>query len=209
MLRPKELLAGIGVVTILSAAVASQAIAITTLEKEPVLKDPPTLQLDDDVVVALDAVVHWNLAVWNQTIWWHTVIKQLEAQRARIQLGRTRSVACTVRFVGGAGEGDCRSSTRPLPLAPSYNGSASGSVNGMPCGGDLPPCCVLRRESGGSPTARNRSGAAGLWQFMPGTWNGFGGYSSAADAPPSVQNEKARQVWAGGAGGSNWYPRCW
>lgn len=92
------------------------------------------------------------------------------------------------------------------------------------CGGDLPPCSVLRRESGGDPriwngrcyapvgwqgaTAPNcpraRSSASGLWQFVRGTWANHGGYLNAADAPVEVQNEKARLVWAGGAGCFHW-----
>jgi hypothetical protein len=50
----------------------------------------------------------------------------------------------------------------------------------------------------------NASGAAGKWQIMPGTWAGYGGYSSAAQAPVAVQDAKAAQLWAGGAGASNW-----
>jgi hypothetical protein len=40
----------------------------------------------------------------------------------------------------------------------------------------------------------NPSGAAGKWQIMPGTWNGFMGYASAADAPEWVQDAKARTM---------------
>ncbi len=88
-------------------------------------------------------------------------------------------------------------------------GPASVARSGE-CGGDLPPCCVLARESGGDPRAENPvSTASGLWQFVDGTWGGYGGYSHASYAPVSVQNDRARQVWAGGAGASNWYPRCW
>lgn len=80
-----------------------------------------------------------------------------------------------------------------------------GTVNGYPCGGQLPPCRVLARESGGNPTARNPvSSASGLWQFLDSTWANFGGYPRAYLAPPSVQNEKARLTWAGGAGCRHW-----
>jgi len=65
-------------------------------------------------------------------------------------------------------------------------------------GGSLPAVfsCIIQAESGGNPTAMNPSGAAGLYQFMPGTWDGYDGYASAADAPPSVQTAKAEQVYA-------------
>lgn len=89
------------------------------------------------------------------------------------------------------------------------------------CGGDLPPCWVMDRENpnrdltvynggahhepgytGGNP--EGDSTASGKWQFLRSTWNGFGGYVNAADAPWEVQDEKARQVWAGGAGCRHW-----
>lgn len=72
------------------------------------------------------------------------------------------------------------------------------------CGGALPSCSVMACESGGSLTARNPSGASGKWQIMPGTWNGYGGYSSADAAPEEVQDAKARELWAGGAGRGHW-----
>lgn len=95
------------------------------------------------------------------------------------------------------------------------------TAGGFPCGGDLPPCYVLRRESlmaadpvrvwngncympVGSTSQCGRSSASGLWQFLRSTWNHFGGYLNAADAPLEVQNEKARLTWAGGAGCSHW-----
>lgn len=87
---------------------------------------------------------------------------------------------------------------------PSANRQSSGR-----CGGDLPPCCVMNRESGGSLTAQNPSStASGKWQFLDSTWAGFGGYSSAYLAPESVQDAKARQLWAGGAGASHWGGGC-
>ena len=77
------------------------------------------------------------------------------------------------------------------------------------CGGDLPPCCVMQRESGGNIHAQNpTSSASGKWQFVDGTWNGYGGYSSAAQAPESVQDAKARELWAGGAGAGHWGGGC-
>lgn len=85
---------------------------------------------------------------------------------------------------------------------PAYAAPVQGSGR---CGGSLPPCYVMMRESKGSLTARNpTSTAAGKWQFLSGTWNGYGGYSSAAQAPESVQDARAAQVWAGGAGCSAW-----
>ena len=102
--------------------------------------------------------------------------------------------------------------TRALPRTRTVMRAASaapaitaGSVNGYPCGGDLPPCYVLARESGGNPTAQNpRSTASGLWQFLDSTWANYAGYPKARLAPPDVQNEKARLTWAGGRGCAHW-----
>ncbi|MEJ7763894.1 MAG: transglycosylase SLT domain-containing protein [Acidimicrobiales bacterium] len=90
------------------------------------------------------------------------------------------------------------------PVA-AHGSSSPGSINGYPCGGNLPPCYVMWRESRGNPTAQNpTSSASGLWQFIHGTWNHYKGYNEAKYAPPSIQNEKARFVWAGGRGCSHW-----
>ena len=77
------------------------------------------------------------------------------------------------------------------------------------CGGDLPPCWVMRRESGGDPRAVNATGCGGRgcfgkWQFDPLTWAGYAGVSRASDVPEWVQDERARQIWAGGRGCSHW-----
>ncbi len=73
------------------------------------------------------------------------------------------------------------------------------------CGGDLPPCSVMLCESGGNLTAQNpRSTASGKWQILDTTWNGYGGYDRAADAPEDVQDARAREIYNGGAGRRAW-----
>lgn len=81
-----------------------------------------------------------------------------------------------------------------------------GSVNGYPCGGDLPPCYVLARESGGDPTAQNpHSTASGLWQILDSTWSRYAGYPKARLAPADIQNTFARLLWNHGAGCHHWF----
>ena len=73
--------------------------------------------------------------------------------------------------------------TQPTPPSPE-----TGGGDGR-CGGDLPPCSVMMRESGGDIRAENnQSSASGKWQFIDSTWGGYGGYAHASDAPEHIQN---------------------
>lgn len=75
------------------------------------------------------------------------------------------------------------------------------------CGGDLPSCAVMMCESGGNLLAvnpHNRLRPAGKWQIITPTWNGYGGYATADQAPESVQDARAREIYAGGAGRGQW-----
>ena len=87
----------------------------------------------------------------------------------------------------------------------SWAPSSATSSGGGSCGGDLPPCSVMYCESGGDIHAENStSSASGKWQVTSGTWGGYGGYDSAADAPEEVQDAWAADLWDGGAGASHW-----
>lgn len=81
----------------------------------------------------------------------------------------------------------------PRYVAPAPVSSSGGCASG---GGSLDGTSAsnIARESGGNYCARNASGACGAYQIMPGTWQNFGGYASACDAPPAVQDEKARSM---------------
>lgn len=78
-----------------------------------------------------------------------------------------------------------------------------------PCGGDLPPCYVKQRESGGNYGAYNPHGCGGqgcygAWQFS-GAWAGkLGLPQDLSTATPQQQDDAARQLWNGGAGCGNW-----
>jgi len=65
------------------------------------------------------------------------------------------------------------------PLAVPHPGPASSPT--APAVASARVDCIIRVESRGDPNARNRSGASGLGQFLPGTWastpQGRAGYS--------------------------------
>jgi nucleoid-associated protein YgaU len=78
------------------------------------------------------------------------------------------------------------------PVTTSYSG-ASGSFQS----------CVIARESGGNPAAVNPvSGAGGLYQFLPSTWQALGFSGLPQNAPVSVQNAAFAKEYAQSGGGA-------
>lgn len=96
----------------------------------------------------------------------------------------------------------------PSPTTARHTATRRASVasNGPhACGGDLPPCWVMNRESGGNPNAYNPTGCAhkdgtrgcyGKWQCDPSTCNGTG--------TEAQQDAEAARVWDHGHGCANW-----
>lgn len=94
----------------------------------------------------------------------------------------------------------------------------TGTYHGYACGGALPACCTIEHESNGDPWAVNpghagapygdpgdpSTHASGLFQDMPGTWNGWGGYPYAAAAPVLEQYKMNAALFAA-RGPSPWY----
>lgn len=92
----------------------------------------------------------------------------------------------------------------PVARTPAVESSGSGA-----CGGSLPPCSVMRSESGGNPRAVNRTGCGGRgcfgkWQFDPRTSAGLGYDLTMDQYPESVQDDAARSLWNSGRGCSHW-----
>lgn len=111
-----------------------------------------------------------------------------------------------------------RVSLRPLGVAVVGAAVIGGGVAAASPASAAPSSSILSQikacESGGSYTVVNpSSGASGAYQFLTSTWRGLpasAGYSTAASAPPSVQDRAARQLFAQ-AGTSPWTASsgCW
>lgn len=77
------------------------------------------------------------------------------------------------------------------------------------CGGDLPPCWVMMRESGGNihaynPTGCGGRGCYGKWQFS-GEWAcHFGLSCDIAHWTEAEQDHAARTLWDKGRGCAHW-----
>lgn len=79
--------------------------------------------------------------------------------------------------------------------------TASGTGASAPVEGeaiDKFMASLRKMESGGNYQAVGPSTkygrATGAYQFLDSTWGGYGGYKSAKDAPPAIQDERARQL---------------
>lgn len=57
---------------------------------------------------------------------------------------------------------------------------------------------IKKMESTNNYRAVNPNGHYGAYQYAPKTWNNYGGYANPADAPPSVQDERAAKDLAAG-----------
>ena len=117
------------------------------------------------------------------------------------------------------GEGNPAHPEFVIPTDPKFRGRALSLFQAlgtklMAKGGTIPqfdngtyaiPTYIVMRESGGNYKAENpTSTASGAYQFVDGTWDNYGGYHHASDAPPHIQDQKAAQVWDGGRGWRHW-----
>lgn len=103
-----------------------------------------------------------------------------------------------------------RPSESPAPVSYHPSGAVVTSVSGTYAGGNSMQECIISRESGGNPRAVNpESGAGGLYQFLPSTWQGLGHSGLPENASVAEQNEAfAQEVAQGGYSAWSAYDGC-
>jgi len=135
------------------------------------------------------------------------VLRQLDVAVHKVELLRVVQVwrLAAAQAHGQGGDQTARPAAHEPPRAQ--------PTGGGDCGGDLPPCYVLWRESRGQAGAVNPCGCAfGRWQFQQPTWDSVArqlGRFDLVGVPASsvdvgTQDELARALWAGGSGCGNW-----
>lgn len=132
------------------------------------------------------AVQKWNEAVWFAAVAENERKAQEEAQ-AKAQAAAKAQQAQ-------------RAKTQQRQSSPRSSGGLVPAQNGCAI-----PSYICARESNNTLNAKNpNSTASGKYQFLDSTWAGYGGYAHASDAPESVQDAKASELWNGGRGCSHW-----
>lgn len=125
----------------------------------------------------LEAIQRWRaVELWNATTTWDQAVVDIAKQ-------------LTLEAEGNP---------RPTGMSRAYKSPATTTGR---CGGDLPPCWVMMRESGGNihaynPTGCGGRGCYGKWQCDPRSCDGTG--------TEAEQDAEARRLWDHGRGCSHW-----
>ena len=174
--------------------------------------EPPVTSTTFDTR-AFEARRAWYAAeLWNAT---ETFNAAVEANRRRAE---RREREATTRFVASP-----PTVVPELPDVPTSVPCAPAGGYAMPpgaivvdtCGWGDAANCVMNHENAARVANRyfgpgislvydGNHSASGLFQFVRGTWNGYGGFANAAEAPAKVQRAKFELMWDSGNGRSHW-----
>ena len=90
-----------------------------------------------------------------------------------------------------------RSAVESKVEAAQQGGTSDLAYEPVRCGGVAPITATIRQLESGNQydrlngNAHTGATASGAYQYTNGTWNGYGGFKRAMDAPPHVQDERA------------------
>jgi hypothetical protein len=147
---------------------AGPTMRVVALEQVPTT--PAPLNVAEAATRALE------VDLWNRTVLWHNAahwIAVAVVDRQQHELA-----------------------ARSVPSVGHLQREAPSQVSQGRCGGALPPCWIMMRESRGIVNLHD-----GKWQIIESTWQGYGGYANAGDSPERVQDAKAASMAI-----CNWQP---
>lgn len=156
-----------------------------------------------------EKAIHTAFSRWTTGLAAHAYIEGLVEARAAAEA--EAHVRASRRAVTATTSAETQVEGGHPSYMPGPGGHAEGPCNeggGLALTGDasLPRLGIVHAESGGNYCIRNHAGstACGAYQIIRGTWNNYMGYPDACSAPPWIQDQKARELWAGGAGSGHW-----
>lgn len=76
--------------------------------------------------------------------------------------------------------------------------ASNGDTTSSNYDGSMPKGCIAKYESGGTTdeAGNYQDPGGGKYQIISSTWDGYGGYARAEDAPPNIQEAKAEALWS-------------
>lgn len=185
-------------VLVLLVAVGALILGACGVDAPPRSGDDPVTSLVSSTVTTADpADVSAFLEAWRQA--------EVDAENAAAF--EAFQAAATTTTAPPTSTTTTSTTTPPAALPP-----AAPPVVHETGSGCVLPAYICECESGHNYSALNASsGAGGMYQFMPSTWDGVARQIAPEWvgtpphlAPPAVQDRFAAHLWAGGAGRSHW-----
>jgi len=163
-----------------------------------------------DTLSSISQRAYGKAADW-PALWWinRGTVRNPNVIQAGQQLrvaGRPAVTSAMIRAAMGA-----IPAPAPEPVSAAPTVSQSPAASGAPAqasysGSGGFQSCVIQAESGGNPSAVNpSSGAGGLYQFLPSTWQALGFSGLPQNASVAEQNAAFAKEYAQ-SGGSAWSP---
>lgn len=172
--------ASIVVVVLLISAAAIHSptddVTVETAGADPIDAPPINHALTDGAAAEAESYLKAYLQAVNLQKFYDGVTARVEAERQAAAAAEAARQEAAAKAAAAQKAQQQKQQQQQRAAAPQSSG---GTVDGS--GLDSFMRCVMQRESGGNPRAKNPSGAAGLFQFMPQTARTVAGWMGRPD----------------------------